>query len=135
MLQQRRPSALCSHEGTLEAEAFNAKVYKSVRELHGCREASPARHIDVSAIPSYTPPVLTRERQRMTLKELETWHRREAEGRSAQATDRRTAYDALAVKGAKDSRDRARWHLVAADLLASIGDHGSRQVEEAHRAV
>ena len=73
----------------------------------------------------------------MTLKELETWHRREAEGllRSAQATDRRTAYDALAVKGAKDSRDRARWHLVAADLLASIGDHGSRQVEEAHRAV
>jgi len=59
----------------------------------------------------------------MTLKELETWHRREAEGllRSAQATDRRTAYDALAVRGAKDSRDRAGWHLAAADLLASIG--------------
>jgi hypothetical protein len=53
----------------------------------------------------------------MTLKEFETWHRREAEGllRSAQATDRRGAYDALAVKGAKDSRDRARWHLAAAD--------------------
>ena len=113
------------------------KSTKFVRELHGCRVASPARHIDVSAIPSYTPPVLTRERQRMTLKELETWHRREAEGllRSAQATDRRTAYDALAVKGAKDSRDRARWHLAAADLLALIGDHGGRQVEEAHRAV
>ena len=32
----------------------------------------------------------------MTLKELETWHRREAEGllRSAQATDRCSAYDA-----------------------------------------
>ena len=59
----------------------------------------------------------------MTLKELETWHRGEAEGllRSAQATDRRSAYDALAVKGAKDSRDRARRHLAAADLLASIG--------------
>ena len=73
----------------------------------------------------------------MTLKELETWHRREAEGllRSAQATDRRTACDALAVKGAKDSRDRARWHLAAAGLLASIGDYGNRQVEEAHRAV
>ena len=58
----------------------------------------------------------------MTLKELETRHRGEAEGllRSAQAT-RRSAYDALAVKGAKDNRDRARWHLAAADLLASIG--------------
>jgi hypothetical protein len=56
----------------------------------------------------------------MTLKELEAWHRREAEGllRSAQAEDRRSAYDALASKGAKDSRDRARWHLEAADLLA-----------------
>ena len=59
----------------------------------------------------------------MTLKELETWHRGEAEGllRSAQATERRSAYDALAVKGAKDRRDRTRWHLAAADLLASIG--------------
>ena len=73
----------------------------------------------------------------MTLKELETWHRCEAEGllRSAQVTDRRSAYDALAVKGAKDSRDRARWHLAAGGLLASIGDYGNRQVEEAHRAV
>ena len=105
-------------------------MQKSTNLLENCTAAvaSPARHIDVSAIPSYTPPVLTRERQRMALKE----HRREAEGlsRSAQATDRRTAYDALAVKSAKDSRDRARWHLAAADLLASIGDHGSR-----HRAV
>ena len=76
----------------------------------------------------------------MTLKELETWHRGEAEGllRSAQATDRRSAYDALAVKGAKDSRDRARWHLAAADLFwrqSEGNDHASRQVEEAHRAV
>jgi hypothetical protein len=37
---------------TFEAEAFNAKVYKFVRELVGCRVASPARHIDVSAITS-----------------------------------------------------------------------------------
>ena len=75
--------------------------------------------------------------QPMTLKELEAWHRREAEGllRSAQSEDRRGAYDVLATKGAKENRDRARWHLAAADLLASIGDHGSRQVEEAHRAV
>jgi hypothetical protein len=56
----------------------------------------------------------------MTLKELETRRRGEAEGllRSAQAT-RRSAYDALAVKGAKNSRERARWHLAAAGLLAS----------------
>jgi hypothetical protein len=47
---------------------------------------------------------------------------REAEGllRSAQAEDRRSAYDALAIKGAKDSRDRARWHLEAANVLADI---------------
>ena len=58
----------------------------------------------------------------MTLKGLETWHRREAEGllRSAQAEDRRSAYDAVAIKGAKENRDRARWHLAAADLLASM---------------
>jgi hypothetical protein len=75
----------------------------------------------------------------MTLKELETWHRREAEGllRSAQAEDRRGFYDAVAIKGAKESRDRARWHLAAADLLASLegNDHASRRAEEAHRAV
>ena len=75
----------------------------------------------------------------MTLKELEAWHRREAEGllRSAQAEDRRSAYDAVAIKGAKESRDRARWHLAAADLLASLerNDHASRRAEEAHRTV
>jgi len=58
----------------------------------------------------------------MTLKELKAWHRREAEGllRSTQAEDRRGTYDALAIKGAKDSRDRARWHLEAANVLADI---------------
>jgi hypothetical protein len=59
----------------------------------------------------------------MTLKELEAWHRREAEGllRGARSEDRRSAYDVLATKGAKESRDRVRWHLAAADLLALIG--------------
>jgi hypothetical protein len=49
----------------------------------------------------------------MTLKELEAWHRVEAEGllRSAQSEDRRSAYDVLGTN-AKESRDRARWHGV-----------------------
>jgi hypothetical protein len=75
----------------------------------------------------------------MTLKELETWLAVTRKGlpRSAQAADRRGFYHAVAIKGAKESRDRARWHLAAADLLASLerNDHASRRAEEAHRTV
>ena len=82
----------------------------------------------------------------MTLKELETWHRREAEGllRSAQATDRRTAYDALPLKVPKsaeterggilqlrifwrqsETMEAAKWKkLIARFLIPPIPDAG-----------
>ena len=75
----------------------------------------------------------------MTLKELETWHRGEAEGllRSAQATDRGSAYHALAVKGAKTA-ETERGGILQLRIFwrqSEGNDHASRQVEEAHRAV
>src|SRR5262249_24049164 len=60
----------------------------------------------------------------MTLKELEAWHRREAEGllRSAQAEDRRSACDAVAIKGAKES-------TVASCSCGSFGINGAMTMQ------
>ena len=74
----------------------------------------------------------------MTLKELEAWHRREAEGllRSAQAEDRRSAYDAVAIKGAKET-ETERGGILQLRIFWrhwNANDRASRRAEEAHRA-
>ena len=74
----------------------------------------------------------------MTLKELETWHRGEAEGllRSAQATDRCSAYDApLKVPKTAETERGGILQLRIFWRQSEGNDHASRQVEEAHRAV
>jgi hypothetical protein len=58
----------------------------------------------------------------MTPNGLETWHRREAEDSCVAPKQRIAVVSTMRrpLKVPKKARDRARWHLAAADLLASL---------------
>ena len=74
----------------------------------------------------------------MTLKELEAWHRREAEGllRSAQAEDRRSAYRSpLKVPKRAETERGGILQLRIFWRHWNANDRASRRAEEAHRAV
>jgi hypothetical protein len=71
----------------------------------------------------------------MTLKELEAWHRRGAEGllRSAQSEDRRGAYDVLATKGVPKKAETERGGILQLRIFwrqSEGNDHVNRRVEK-----
>jgi len=74
----------------------------------------------------------------MTLKELKAWHRREAEGllRSAQAEDRRSAYDRSPLKAPKTA-ETERDGILRLRMCWPISNHDAASVgvEEADRAI
>jgi hypothetical protein len=73
----------------------------------------------------------------MTLNELETWHRREAEGllRSAQAEDRRGFYDAVAIKGAKESPGPSAVAPCSCGSVGVIGKAMTMQAAERRKLI